>query len=317
MLVVTPNVCLDVTTWLPTLTPGSVLRASRAVTSAGGKGVNVCRTLRLMEEFPTLVGLAAADDDRLSRFLQAEDCRFRPVKHVGDTRLAQIILEQDNGRATVINGRGPELSETEWDEFVQAVRECTPTRSVVVCSGSLPPGVPVSAYGQITDIAHEAGSLALIDGQPAVLGAALARQPDLVSPNLAEAEGLLHGLGPESVDDHGDDPAERCVDASQELHHRGARRAVVTGGRWGAALTNSAGSWWFPAPQVAVVSPIGAGDAFLGGVAHALNHGSDDCDAVSLGMSVAAAACETETAGIFVPSRAHELRLTDPRSIRQ
>ena len=42
MLVVTPNTCIDVTTWLPALVPGSVSRATRTEVTAGGKGVNVC-----------------------------------------------------------------------------------------------------------------------------------------------------------------------------------------------------------------------------------------------------------------------------------
>ena len=51
MIVVTPNTCIDVTTWLPSLVPGSVSRATRTEVTAGGKGVNVCRTLRALGYF--------------------------------------------------------------------------------------------------------------------------------------------------------------------------------------------------------------------------------------------------------------------------
>ena len=57
MLVVTPNTCIDVTTWLPALVPGSVSRGTRTEVTAGGKGVNVIRTLTALGRAPTLVGL--------------------------------------------------------------------------------------------------------------------------------------------------------------------------------------------------------------------------------------------------------------------
>ncbi len=106
MLVVTPNTCLDVTTWLGALTPGTVSRAARTVTVAGGKGVNVCRTLRVLGRAHRLLGLAPRDDDRLPTLLAAEGCAFVPVPHDGQGRLSLIFLE-DDGRATVVNGSAP------------------------------------------------------------------------------------------------------------------------------------------------------------------------------------------------------------------
>ena len=100
MLVVTPNTCIDVTTWLPLLAPGSVSRATRTEVTAGGKGVNVCRTLRALGAVPRLIGLSAVSDPRLEALLEAEECDFTPVPHHGQTRLALILLE-GSGRVTV------------------------------------------------------------------------------------------------------------------------------------------------------------------------------------------------------------------------
>ncbi len=301
MLVVTPNTCTDITTWVPTLALGAVLRAPRTVVSAGGKGVNVCRVLGRLGHDATLVGLASAQDDRLSRLLRAEGCAFQPVLHPGPGRIAQILLE-DSGRVTVINGAGPRMTPELWADLVEAVSaalDCAPAddQGPVVCSGSLPPHAPLDGYGQIVDLAHERGRLAIVDASPAVLGGAIDHQPDLVSPNLAEAEGLLAGRGDEIVDEDGSDVPDRCLAASRALFERGARRAVVTGGAAGAALTTGAGSRWMTSPRVVVRSPIGAGDAFVGGWAHALSTGASDDDAMRFAMAVAAAACETDSAG--------------------
>ena len=105
MLVVTPNTCIDVTTWLPALVPGSVARATRTEVTAGGKGVNVCRTLRALGDSPLLIGLSPASDPRLADLLADEGCDFLPVLHRGQTRLALILLE-DRRRATT-SSTGP------------------------------------------------------------------------------------------------------------------------------------------------------------------------------------------------------------------
>lgn len=300
MLVVTPNTCIDVTTWLPTLAPGSVSRSTRTEVTAGGKGVNVCRTLRALGATPRLIGLSAVSDPRLEALLVAEGCDFLPVPHRGRTRLALILLE-DGGRVTVVNGRGPEVAEWEPGALLRTVAdevERTAPRAVV-CSGSLPPDVPPTLYADVVEQAHRCGVLALVDASPAVLGASLSSGPDLVSPNLGEVESLLWGRTDEHVEEQGDDVVDRAITASRELHARGARRAVVTAGSHGAALTTERGTWWVDAVRVAVVNPIGAGDSFLAGTAHALAGGASDVDAVRHGMAVAAAAVQHERGGML------------------
>jgi 1-phosphofructokinase family hexose kinase len=300
MLVVTPNTCIDVTTWLPALVPGSVSRATRTDVTAGGKGVNVCRTLRALGDSPRLIGLAPVSDPRLADLLAAEGCDFLPVPQQGRSRLALILLE-DAGRVTVVNGRGPEPHEWDHDQLLATIAgQVEATRpAAVLCSGSLPPDVPPTLYADVVEAAHARGVPVYVDAAPAVLGATLPSGPDLVSPNVGEVESLLFGRTDENVEEEGDDLVERCVAASRELHARGARRAVVTAGSHGAALTTSAGSWWVDAVSVPVANPIGAGDSFLAGTAHALAAGADDVAAVRHGMAVAAAAVQHERGGML------------------
>lgn len=298
MLVVTPNTCLDVTTWLAALTPGTVSRAARTVTVAGGKGVNVCRTLRVLGRAHRLLGLAPRDDDRLPTLLAAEGCAFVPVPHDGQGRLSLIFLE-DDGRATVVNGLGPDPAAWDRDALLPAVEAALVGAPAVACSGSLPPGLSDDTYGRVVELAHARGLEAFVDGSPAVLGAALPFEPDLVSPNLGEAEALLHGRADEAVEETGDDLVDRCVAAARDLHGCGARRAVVTAGSHGAALATSAGAWWLGAARVPVANPIGAGDSFLAGTADALLSGAPDAEAVRRGMAVAAAAVQHPSGGML------------------
>ncbi len=131
----------------------------------------------------------------------------------------------------------------------------------MVASGSLPPGAPADLYAGVVRLAAEHGAVAVVDAGGPVLAAALRAGPALVKPNLAEAEWALRALagrgsGPgvtdaiEEVDESGDDIAGRCAAAAEALVSAGARAALVSGGRSGAALHTGDGSWWFTAPLV-------------------------------------------------------------------
>ena len=307
MLIATPNLSFDITIRLAQLRPGTVARASATDTSAGGKGVNVARAALALGAVPELAGfLPREDGDRFAALLTREGTTFHPVAVDGVLRVASILLE-DDGRVSVINGRGPDIDTARWAEFTTLIAERTTGADVLVCSGSLPPGVPTDGYRQLVDIGHRAGIPVIVDAAPAVLREALRSEPDLVSPNLSEAEGLLFGRVDEQVHEEGDDISERAVVAASALHAAGAVRAVVTAGAAGAALCTADGSWWLPAQPVDVVNPIGAGDCFAAGAGLALAAGATDVDIVRRGMATASASCETATAGRLDPARAEDL----------
>ena len=79
----------------------------------------------------------------------------------------------------------------------------------------------------------------MVDASGAVLGAALAARPDLVTPNLAEAEGVLHGHADESVE-ASPDARPRAEAAAAELVRAGAGAAIVTAAAAGAAVAAGA-----------------------------------------------------------------------------
>lgn len=304
MLIAAPNLCLDITIRLARLVPGTVARATATNTSAGSKGVNVARAAKSIGAQPVIAGfLPRQNGDRLVDLLGGEDIPLQEIKVDGELRIATILLE-DSGRVTMVNGRGALITGAQWQQYTELVDRSVAGQQIVVCSGSLPPGLPRDAYRRLVEIGHRAGLPVIVDAAPEVLLESLSAEPDLVSPNLSEAEGLLLGRLDEQVDEQGDDIPDRAVEAAAALHARGAVRAVVTAGAHGAALATAAGSWWLPALSIAVVNPIGAGDCFAAGAAAALIAGAGDVDVVRHGMSVAAASCETSTAGRLDPFRA-------------
>jgi fructose-1-phosphate kinase PfkB-like protein len=147
----------------------------------------------------------------------------------------------------------------------------------------------------------------VVDAARAALAGTLAAGPDVVTPNLAEAEGALAGHEDEAV--HENDPGvpDRARAAVRELCRRGARTAAVTAGAAGTAYGDADGTVWMPTVEVDVVNPIGAGDSFVGGLVEALEAGRTGIDAVIFAVATATASVEQELAGGVDPARARAL----------
>lgn len=317
LLIATPNIAVDRTVRLPELRPGQVMRPSRAVVTAGGKGLNVGRAWQALGAGPptrsgdpaTLVSFrGTADAEFVDRLFAVEPVRFVGVDVPGEARVATIYLEQ-SGRVTVLNEPGPELAAGDWARYeeVVAAELASGRHRTLVCSGSLPPGAPDDAYARLVHIGHQAGARVVVDAARAALAAALAAAPDAVTPNLAEADGVLNGHTDETVDEAGLDVPRRAGAAAEALCGRGARSAAVTAGAAGAAYCDASGVTWVPTVKVDVVNPIGAGDSFVAGLVCAYEGGASGVDAVTFALATATASVEQELAGGVDPRRVREI----------
>jgi fructose-1-phosphate kinase PfkB-like protein len=83
--------------------------------------------------------------------------------------------------------------------------------------------------------------------------------------------------------------------ALTQLQEQGLTTAVITFGARGALLVTREGRWQATSPPVRVVSSVGSGDAFLGGLASALD--ADRSWPDSLGHAVAAGTANALSAG--------------------
>ena len=307
MLIVNPNFTIDRTIPLDAMVPGSVHRTRTATASLGGKGVNVARVARAFGRPGVLVGfIPSTSAAELAMLAAGEGAELAGVPIAGVVRVASVFLE-DSGRVTVFNEPGPTVGDGDWSRLAAEVERRAPGQQTVVCSGSLPPGSPVDGYARVIHAARGLGLRSVVDSTGEVLANALSAHPDVVSPNLAEAETLVFGPAVEGVEPEGDLVVQRAVEAAQRLVARGATHAIVSAGSHGAAFSDGAETAFCPAPEVSVVSPIGAGDSLAGGLVYALEEGQSFGDAVRFALAVASASCEQPVAGAVDVSRAREL----------
>ena len=204
MVIAGPNLTIDRTLAIDELRPGEVLRFERAVVTPGGKGVNVARVARdARRGRRVLVGFAAGAHRRraAAALLADEGIVVRGVEVGGELRSTAVVLER-SGRVTVLNEPGPPLAPGEWERYEGAVADALRGRAragVQWIAAAGRAGRRLRAAGRRSRT--RAGAVAVVDVGGEQLAAAVAAGADVVTPNLAEAEGLLHGRADETVDD--------------------------------------------------------------------------------------------------------------------
>ncbi len=264
ILVVTPNPAIDRTIILPRLMPGSIHRAEQVLVAAGGKGLNVVRAIKSLGGTSLSLGFAGGHSGRLLADLARNDGLNASWTRVdSETRTCTLLISQ-GGVATVVNEPGMPVSKSDWEQLQAEVRKYISAASLVCVCGSLPPGSSDEDLRALLNILVETGKPVWVDTSGSALDTAIACPGICIKVNSDEISTVL---GVKIKD------ASSAKRALSMLVERGVTASVITLGAGGALLATSDGRWHAQAPVVSVVSTVGSGDSFLGGLVNALDGG--------------------------------------------
>jgi tagatose 6-phosphate kinase len=286
IVTVTPNPAWDVTYHLERMIRHGANRPASVAGRAGGKGVNVARVLRSLGVAVTAVApLGGATGERIRADLAAADIALTAVPVAGETRCTTTIVETDSGGATSLNELGPARTAREWALVVAATAELLPDASVLVLSGSLPPGVSVSGYAELVTLARAARVPVLLDASGPALSAGVAAGPDVVKPNADE---LLAVTGEA-------DPLRAVARLARTA--RAGTAVIASFGPEGMVAGTDEG-WWRATPPASVRgNATGAGDAAVAALARGLAEGGPWPDRLRDAVALSAAAVAAPMAG--------------------
>ena len=279
IVTVTPNPAIDRIVVVRGFRSAGINRATVERVDIGGKGINVARNLARLGCEVAATGFLGTDAVRgVVPTLAGSGIRMDFVGVAGDIRVNLKILDPASAEETEINEAGPFVSDGALDELLEKLRRLAARCSVMVFSGSLPPGAPDDFYARCIRIAAAAGAKTVLDTAGVPLRHGIGAAPDLVKPNQAEAEGLL---GVSAIDP---------VTAARRLLECGARTAVLSLGAAGAVSASASGIWRAMVPELTVRNTVGAGDAMVAALAFALSRSLPAPDALRAGTALSAAA---------------------------
>ena len=240
IVVVCLNPALDITHHVPKVDWSGVNRPAAVYTRPGGKGTNVARALHSFGLHVLLMGLAGGTTGgAVEAGLRQLAVPAAFTATAGETRRTFTVVDGE-GRAALFNEPGPEVSAAEFARFRLAYGQAMAGAAAVVLSGSLPRGLPSTAYAELIAVAADAGVPAVLDTSGDALRAGVAAGPAIVKPNLDE----LRALSGRSLSTAGGGIAWAAVAAAAAgLRSAGARAVVVSLGPAGLLAVTGDGCW--------------------------------------------------------------------------
>ena len=297
ILTVTSNIALDRTYGVDEVELGGVNKVRSAFAQTGGKGVNVSRVAALLGASTLVTGLIGwAGLEEAARELRVAGLESDLYPVSGPARQTVVVTDV-NGISTAFDEPGPTVTHLEWKNFEVHVAGLLERASLVVLSGSLPPGAPEAALRNLAAAAAERGLPAIVDARGAAMRAALSAKPLLAKLNRSE---LSETLGHQCASD------DEVIRGAMELRDAGARHVIVTLGSQGALGVHGDELLRVTHP-VAAGNPIGAGDAFTAGWAVAFLEGKPFEQAMRDGATAALASLRSAIAGGLDPADLAEL----------
>ena len=293
------NPCIDKTVEIDAFTFGGMNRIQSARLDGSGKGVNVAIACRQLGLDSTCLGFLYEDNGKLisQRMGDAGVC-VDVLWEPGAVRTNTKLLERASGIITEINEKGMLVSETQMAALRAQVADYATRSSLMVFTGSLPPGCPPDTYRQLMDAAMAQGCKCLLDAEGAVFEQGLASVPFMVKPNQFELEQAVGHILSTQQD---------ILHAAQEIIARGVSVVVVSMGGDGALATNGREAYYAPVLRVQVNSTVGAGDSMVAGLCAAYEANMPFADMLRHGVAAATASVTTTGTGLIDVAKYREL----------
>jgi 6-phosphofructokinase 2 len=286
IVTLTINPAIDIFVNVSHVEPTRKMRCSAPKRDPGGGGINVARvTHRLGSNVAAIYPIGGAIGKLLHRLMEREgmDSVVTP-SHV-DTRENFTAYEEESGLQYRFVLPGSALRRAEWEACLDKLASLLDRPKFVVASGSVPPGVPDDFFAHVVRHAKILGAKTVIDTSGPALAAALNEGVTLIKPNLAE---LIELIGAPL-----DSDAERIAACRKLTADGRAQIIALTLGEDGALLVTATQAWRAEPMAIEVVSAVGAGDSFVGGMVSALASGKPLEQAFRVAVAAGSAAVLT------------------------
>lgn len=279
---VTVNPSIDYIVQLQNLMLGEVNRMDYDNMLPGGKGINVSRILQELGHESVAWGFLGGFtgnfvEDALKKVGLKSD--FTSIK--GNTRINVKIKAQ---KETEINGKGPQLSVDELDQFKAKFDNLT-VNDTVVFAGSLLPGLDDDFYFDLIEIIRSKGAQFVIDTTGDSLLKTLPEHPLVVKPNNHELAEMFH-VKFNGMDD--------IVKYAKKLLEMGAQHVLISMAGDGGLMVTKDKVYRSLAPKGTVINSVGAGDSMLAGFTGTFAETKDPVEAFRYGLASGSATAFSE-----------------------
>jgi 6-phosphofructokinase 2 len=282
ILTITFAPSIDKSASVSAMQPDIKMRCSTPNIEPGGGGINVARVInRLGGDVTAIFPSGGYTGMFFNHLLENEKVPFISIQSKNETKENFVILDQSTQLEYRFGMPSNALLEEEWKNILKAI-ENHKNVDFIIASGSLPPGIPMDIYAQLSKIAKSNNAKFIVDTSGEALKNAIDEGVYLLKPNLEELGILLDikDLKPENIE-----VAARDLIAKNKIEI-----IVVSLGANGAMLVTKDESYSIKPPKVKVKSTVGAGDSMVAGIVFGVSNNLSLKECLQYGI-----ACGTAT----------------------
>ena len=294
MLTVTLNASIDISYHMDELRLDTTNRVTQVSKTAGGKGLNVTRVGHQLGLDITASGIVGGTSGLFIK--QQLDRLHIPHQFLDsgvESRFCIAMITQD--AQTEVLESGIALNETVQEQFVTFYDTLIKDYDIIAISGSIPPGLSVTVYQDLIDIAKRQNKFVILDVNGATLATILKQEsvfkPDLIKPNEEEIAELTGNPGHLSI--------QSLQHALNQPIFNQLPNVLVTLGKDGALLKHQSQFYQVNIPSINAVNAVGSGDSSIAGFCSGLAQSEDIQNATKRAMAAGMAnAMQHETGKI-------------------
>ena len=285
IVTVTMNPAIDKTVEIGEFQHGGLNRIQKVEYDAGGKGINVSKTIRELGGSTIATGFLGGNGGRtIENVLKEKEIACDFIWVDGETRTNTKVFEK-NGALTELNEPGPVIPEEDMQELLEKLDGYAGEDTLFVLSGSIPAGVEKDIYAKIIRRVHKKGATVLLDADGELFRRALDAGPDIIKPNRVELEEYA-GMDYRASE-------EELLKIAEKFREKGIGTIVVSMGKSGAMFVMGDARVKCPALSVKAHSTVGAGDAMVAALSYAWQKKLSEEETIRLSMAVSAGAVTT------------------------
>lgn len=293
IITVTLNPAIDKTAQVEKMVANGLNRLNNIILDVGGKGINVSKAIKELGGKSICTGFVAGSngkwiEDKLDEL--GLEYKFRHVE--GNTRINLKVLDHDMN-LTELNDAGDEISENDLSYLKEDLLSMVNTNDIVVLSGSVPSGVPVTIYQELITLLKGKGAKVILDADGELFTNGLEAGPTLIKPNKYELCKYF-GLAQDVSD-------VELVSHAKKLLYKGIETVVISLGARGAIFITSEETAYIPGLKIIAHSAVGAGDSMVGALTYGMSENLELIPLIKLAVATSAGAVMTQ--GTKAPSR--------------
>ncbi len=285
IVTVTMNPAIDKTVEIDMLQQGGLNRIKRVEYDAGGKGINVSKTICELGGSTVATGfLGGSNGHTIANVLKEKNIESDFIWVTGETRTNTKVFEK-NGALTELNEPGLTVSEAQVEALLEKLEGYAGEETLFVLSGSIPAGADKDIYANIIRLVHSKGAKVFLDADGELFRRALKARPDIIKPNRAELEEYA------KLDYRASE--EELLKIAEKFAEGGIGAVAVSLGQAGAMFVAGNTKVRCPALSVKAHSTVGAGDAMVAAISYAWDKKLSLEEMIRLSMAVSAGAVTT------------------------